>query len=202
MFSDRIGTYSLMIIALCLSGMLSCTQKLADRTGTTHVESDCMTVLKVFEKKLISSCPISEGPEEVIQYLEQLPVFFRNEKYSGENGIVRFNAQNAQIYGYPIVDDKSLFLLNYDLDKEGYESWSLFQAIHFFEKKKDKVVLLEKMISVLEVELGLVNNTQNEVLGTPYYRYELPCGSGISVKSTDEGDKHIMDILWVRNSKQ
>jgi len=172
------------------------------QTGNIETKSDCQIAMSIFEKEFLSSCPISNGAADVINYLEGFQGFNRNEKFDHENGSVRFNAKDASIYGYPVLDEKSLFLLNYSSDLRGYESCILFQAIYFFEEKEDKDAVLNKMEKVINEDLKLGKEIKFTLANEPYKRFYLPCGSGFNLKHGKVGDKFVIDILWAREASK
>lgn len=167
-----------------------------------ETKSDCQIAMSIFEKEFLSTCPISNGAEDVINYLEEFQGFNRNEKFDFGNGSVRFNAKDAFIYGYPVLDEKSLFLLNYSPNLRGYESWILFQAIYFFERKEDKDAVLNKMEKVINEDLKLGKEVKFTLANEPYERFYLPCGSGFNLKHGEVDDKFVIDILWVREASK
>ncbi|MEZ4960191.1 MAG: hypothetical protein R2830_10290 [Saprospiraceae bacterium] len=180
--------------------LISCS--INKQTGNNDTESDCQKAMSTFEKEFLSSCPISNGAEEVINYLGEFQGFNRNEKFDFGNGSVRFNAKDASIYGYPVLDEKSLFLLNYSPDLRGYESWILFQAIYFFERKEDKDAVLNKMEKAINEDLRLAKEVKLTLANEPYERFHLPCGSGFNLKHGEVDDKFVIDILWARETSK
>ena len=148
------------------------------------------------ERELFLHCPVYDGPDSVISFLEKKPEFLRNKEYDYGNGSVRFNGKNAFFDGYPLVDDKSLFLLNYSI--VGEHKFSLFQAIYHFKNKTDKQIIYEKMINTLDNILELSKMIQYDAIGNAYNRYFLPDGSGLNFKHSPEGmEKYFIDIVWV-----
>ena len=170
--------------------------------GNNETKSDCQIAMSIFEKEFLSTCPISNGAEAVINYLKEFQGFNRNERFDFGNGSVRFNAKDASIYGYPVLDEKSLFLLNYSPNLRGYESWILFQAIYFFERKEDKDAVLNKMEKVINEDLKLVKEVKSTLAHEPYARFYLPCGSGFNLKHGEVDDKFVIDILWAREASK
>jgi len=189
-----------IITAVILLLLFSCSAK--KQIGNTEAKSDCQVAMATFEKEFLSFCPISKGPEEVIKYLEKYQGYKRNEKFDLGNGSIRFNAKDASIYGYPVLDDKSLFLLNYTPNSGGYESWRLFQAIYFFKKKKDKEAVLKKMEKVVGEDLNLRIEDKLTLADVPYKRVHLPCGSAFDLKHGDVDDKFVINILWAKDASK
>jgi hypothetical protein len=176
--------------------LISCSIK--KQTGNNDAKSDCQIAMSIFEKEFLSSCPISNGADAVINYLEEFQGYSRNKKFDLGNGSVRFNAKDALIYGYPVLDEKSLYLLNFSPNLKGYESWILFQAIYFFERKEDKDAVLNQMKKAIIEDLKLSKEVKFTLANEPYERYYFPCGSGFNLKHGEVDGKFIIDILWAR----
>ena len=170
--------------------------------GNDDTKSDCQIAMSIFEKEFLSSCPISNGAEDAINFLEEFQGFNRNERFDFGNGSVRFNAKDASIYGYPVLDEKSLFLLNFSPNLRGYESWILFQAIYFFERKEDKDAVLNNMEKVINEDLKLDKEVKFTSASESYQRFYLPCGSGFNFKHGEVDDKFVIDVLWAREASK
>ncbi|MBK8055921.1 MAG: hypothetical protein IPK35_22285 [Saprospiraceae bacterium] len=156
----------------------------------------------MFESEVLASCPISKGPSEVIKYLENLKGFQRNKEYDFGNGSIRFNAKNAKLNGFDLIDDKSLFLLNFDTNNENsYEGWWLFQAIYYYNKSGDKEIELNRILKVLNENLRLKKEIHYDGLGNPYERYTLSNETGFNLKHGSRNNQHIIDILWAPPEK-
>jgi hypothetical protein len=158
-------------------------------------------VMNEFERKVIGGCPISEGPLAVIKYLEELEGFHRNKEIDYGNGSVRFNAKNAEIYDRKLFDNKSVFLLNYNIANPTYEGWILFHTIYWFEEEEEKHSFLEYLITVFSEDLNLNKTTKSDLIGKPYSRYTLSNGSQFNFKHGSRGGKHFIDILWAPKPK-
>lgn len=191
-----------LTVVLVIFIITSCSAK--KQIVTKPSELDCPSIFAIFEKELLSSCPVSKGPQSVISYLEQFPGYYRNEKFDAVNRplrSVRFNAKQASIYAYPVLKEKSLFLLNYASNTSGYEGWTLFHTIYFFKNKADKDVVLKRMLKILKEDLNLTYEEHFTIAKESYKRFYLPCGSsGFNFKHGDWEDKHIIDILWVKDA--
>lgn len=174
----------------------ACSQFVIKSTDNAYIK--CSKIMPILENQVFLSCPLSKGPNAVVSHLEKLPTFVRNKDYDYGDGSVRFNARNASLFDLKLIDGKSLFLLNYHHNDKGEETFSLFQAIYFFETEEDKNLSYYKIIDLLEKKLMLTPQIKYDIAINTYQRYYLPCGSGINLKQTkDQTDKHIIDILWV-----
>lgn len=122
-----------------------------DSTG----ESRCEQIFKRIQVELFNANPISSGADSLIAYLEKAPSFIRNKKYDHGNGSVRFNAKDAEVYGYNLIDEKSLFLINYTLAGPQKNKVFLFQAIYYFENKEDQLELTQRMKKFLSEAKGV-----------------------------------------------
>jgi len=136
------------------------------------------------EEILYMSCPVQEGPQAVISYLENKPDYIRNKQFDKGNGSVRFNAKNARFEGYELVDEKSVFLLNYHIQKDEF---SLFQAIYFFKNEEDKNIVYSKIAEFLKNEASFNHDLKSDIRGKSYDRYYLPDGSGFNLKRYNSG---------------
>jgi hypothetical protein len=161
-----------------------------------RVNEGKLNSLRVFEREVLASCPISKGPGEVIKYLDSLEGFQRNKEYDLGNGSIRYHAKNAKINGIDLFDDKSLFLLNYNIDDQSYEGWAMFQAIYYYANLNDKENELRRILKVLEEELALKKSIYHDIYKVPYSRYTLPDGSRFNLKHGSIDNQHIINILW------
>lgn len=158
-------------------------------------------IMPIIEKDLFMSCPISKGPNHVMAYLEGIPSFVRNKEYDRGNGSVRFNAKGATFFGAALIDEKSLFLLNYRTESPN-EKLTLFQAIYFFKNEADKKVNYQRILDLLTKDLNLTYDGKHDLANNLYLRFYLPDGSAFNLKQTpDKSDKHVIDILWVPSAK-
>lgn len=181
----------------------SCTIKPTSNKNSVNSIRNCDKEMIVLEKNIFLSCPISKGPDSVLSFLSAKSGFIRNKEFDFGNGSVRFNAKNADFLGYKLKDEKSLFLLNYFKDEYGKDTFSLFQAIYFFEKEEDKNISVQNIVYVIENELHLKSEINSTLDGKSYKRYFLPCGSGFNLKYSEIGsDNHLIDILWMPNYAQ
>ena len=177
--------------------LYSCSHLISKKSIENKPNNNCIEILKSLETNLFLSCPISESPDSVISYLAKQPTFIRNKEYDFGNGSVRFNAKNASFLQYNLVDQKSVFLLNYFNNENGKPTFFLFQAIYYFKNEGDKNQVYEKMIHLLDNQLKLLPEVMYDLNSEAYLRYYLPCGSGINLKqSKNLSDKSIIDILW------
>lgn len=181
-----------------LVGLFGCTAKIQPVINPTDLSQNCDKEMGILEKNAFLSCPIVKGPDSVLSFLEKKSGFIRNKEFDFGNGSVRFNAKNADFLGYKLKDEKSLFLLNYFKDENGKETFSLFQAIYFFENEEDKNANVQHIVHVIEDELHLKFELNFTLDGKSYKRYFLPCGSGFNLKYSEAGsDNHLIDILWM-----
>ncbi len=179
-----------------------CSKNIPANQSSKDFSFTCQEALQIFESNLLAEVPISRGPEPVIEYLSGLEGFYRNKDWDFGNGSVRFNAKNASLFGKHLVDDRSLFLLNYSLRKDGFDAWSLFQAIYFFDSKEDKDDVVKALYKTLYDDLDIEIIDKYDIERKGYDRIHLPCGSGFNFKHGDFGDRHVIDILWVPDVTQ
>ena len=178
--------------------LYSCSHLNNKKSIENKPNNNCIEILKSLETNLFLSCPISESPDSVISYLAKQPTFIRNKEYDFGNGSVRFNAKNASFLQYNLVDQKSVFLLNYFNNENGKPTFYLFQAIYHFKNKEDKNQVYEKMIDLLDNQLKLLPEVMYDLNSEAYLRYYLPCGSGFNLKQYKNlTDKFFIDIIWV-----
>ena len=186
---------------ITITGILtyfSCCQLPVKKTINNELKLNCSEILTSIETNLLLSCPITKRPDSVISYLAKQPKFIRNKEYEYRNRSVRFNAMNASFGQYDLVDEKSLFLLNYFTNEDGKTTFSLFQAIYFFKSEDDKSQVYKKIIEILDDKLKLIPKVMYTMRNEAYLRYNLPCGSGFNLKQTiNWSDRHVIDILWV-----
>lgn len=183
------------IIFFALSVFLcSCT---SSRQNIKAEKKDCQQLMGIVEKYLFYSCPISKSPNEVILYLDKLNGFVRNKEYDFGNGSIRWNARNAKYHDSNLIDEKSLFLINYTIEKGKESKYILFQAIYYFESEEEKDLYYNKILVVLNTELQLKQETKYDLLNNVYLRYYIPCKSRINIKQSGKRkDKYFIDILW------
>ncbi|MEL6986223.1 MAG: hypothetical protein AAGK97_00175 [Bacteroidota bacterium] len=163
---------------------------------TQATASSLTTIQQTFEEKALAGCPISKGPLAVIDHLEQMEGFHRNKDYDFGNGSVRFNALNTSMYGRKLVDEKSMFLLNYNVDNPSYEGWTLFHTIYWFENEQDQQNMLKDLLKMFDDTFKLTQTTQYDGLRNPYARYTLPNGTQFNFKHLNADGKYVIDLLW------
>ena len=167
-------------------------------TENSTKEKNCADLLRRIQEELFNSNSILSGADSLISHLENSPNFIRNKEYDFGNGSVRFNSKNAKVYDYELIDEKSLFLINYNITGPDENEVFLFQAIYYFKRKEDQLNLLDRMVKFLNNETSLIKTTHYDIEGNPYNRYYLPCGSGINFKFSPKEDKrNIINILWI-----
>ncbi len=176
----------------------SCGIKSINNKNPINAIQNCDKELIALENNAFLSCPISKGPDSVISFLTRKSGFIKNKEFDFGNGSVRFNAKNADFLGYKLKDEKSLFLLNYFKDEHGKDTFSLLQAIYFFENEEDKNISYQNIVHIIEEELHLKSEIKSTLDGKSYKRYFLSCGSGFNLKYTEaKSENHIIDILWM-----
>lgn len=196
----NLKAYRLFLPIVILMSFFACVSQV--ELSTNDLEERALTTTQAFnefEKEAMGGCPISKGPLEVVDYLEGLSGYERNERFDNGNGSIRFNAEDAMINGLDLVDDKSLFLLNYNTEHPTYDGWMIFQAIYWFEKEKDYVAKYNKLVETFNMRLKLDKKIHYDILGNEYERYTLPNGSRFNLKHSDRNGKYFIDILWGPN---
>lgn len=95
-----------------------------------------------------------------------------------------------------------MFLLNYTPNVKGYESWVLFQAIYFFERKEHKDAVLNRMEEVIRKDLKLDREVKFSLANQPYERFYLPFGSCFNLKHGEVDNQFVIDILWASKTSK
>jgi hypothetical protein len=190
-----------LLLYFLISVLFACSSvNKAGKTANSYIriEADTMTYL---EDNLFVGCPISKGANNTMAYIEGLQTFLKGIMSHERMGTVRYHAKNAKLFNAELVDEKSLFLLNFKPNSEAREI-TLFQAIYFFKKEEDKNATFQLIVKALEEGLGLTPIRNYDIEMKPYKKYYLHDGSGINLKYSSSGsDSHIINILWVENAK-
>ena len=197
---NKFYTYLIALSVLCV--LNSCNHSIQKVKSENIAVNECEKTMKIIERDLFISCPFSQNPLAAVLFLDSLANFKRNKEYDYGNGSVRYNSKNAKFYNCELVDEKSVFLINYSIDPKEKPKTYLFQAIYFFKREEDKNLVYDKMITVLNKELKLKPEIRSDIENNPYFRYYLPCGAGINFKySVNRNDMHVINILWVVDAK-
>ncbi|HOY06719.1 MAG TPA: hypothetical protein PLO67_15025 [Saprospiraceae bacterium] len=138
--------------------------------------SDCQSKLRVLEKELFFSCPLTADADSAIKYLDQLPDFIKNGEPQYGHGAYRYDFKNAQFSQCPLVEEKSFFFFN---SKKRDDSSAIFllDALYCFESSVDQQRQVERLKQLFEQELKLPHKTYFDVEKNPYEQYFLPCAS-------------------------
>jgi hypothetical protein len=180
-FGNQLRSKPLWLGYLCFLGFVgACSPSIQKSSARQDV---CKQALMAVEKKLFYSVPISKSPADVISYLDQLEGFARNREYDFGNGSVRFNAKNAKYGNSNLIDEKSLFLINYTIDQMKNPDFIIFQAIYYFETEEEKEKHFNEMLEVLNKELQLKEEVRYDLLNNLYARYYLPCKTAINLSN-------------------
>lgn len=196
-FSMRIA-FTAFALIIQLAYCVSQGDDMFDSVTIAPTSTDAMSL---FEKELMISCPISKGPSAVLSYLDELEGYSRNEELDVGFGIQRYDAKDAIAYGLSLVDNNSHFNFLYDVEDTTYNGWLSFQAIYSFKNERDKTVLYDRMIDMLNNGLRLPKNVETDISGQTILRYKLTNDSQFSIKQESNNSLHTIDILWALDSK-
>lgn len=138
--------------------------------------SDCQLQIRILEKELCFSCPLTDGADSAITYLEQRPDFIKNVESQYGHGSYMYGFTDARFSGCPLVEEKSFLLFN-SKTREDSSDIFLLDVMYCFESAFDQQKQVERLKQLFEQDLKWPHKTFFDVEGNPYERYSLSCAS-------------------------
>ena len=157
-----------------------------------------------FQKTLFFSCPISEGQDASVAFLNSLPGFENKEKLSKQSHTktFRYIVSSASIFNQSLLKDSSGIRLTCREFENEVKHPQAIMGLYCFKSAKIRDKVYDQILHFLHDSLHLKPTEKPSSNPQVDHKYKLPCGSVLLITLLHHTTNEGIRLQWLQSNEK